>query len=130
MHVFYVKRPMAQCGLYRQLLCNIGAERLPRSVLPAQKGVGNQIHHDLRVRSPYVNGYISKTKTLITNKCTKRVLSSTVTHFYMFRPFWVIFRENFFVNSLRSRPAGRDRREFTPPKKNAVHSQQHILTQL
>jgi hypothetical protein len=58
----------------------------------------------------------------------------------MFRPCWVIFRENFFVivtlrlhfiveregavdcvlctggvNCLRSRPAGRDRREFTPP---------------
>jgi hypothetical protein len=26
------------------------------------------------------------TKTLITNKCTKRVLSSIVTHSYMFRP--------------------------------------------
>jgi hypothetical protein len=37
------------------------------------------------------------TKTLITNKCTKRVLSSIVTHSYMFRPCWVIFRENFFV---------------------------------
>jgi hypothetical protein len=35
------------------------------------------------------------TKTLITNKCTKRVLSSIVTHCYMFRPCWVIFRENF-----------------------------------
>jgi hypothetical protein len=28
------------------------------------------------------------TKTLITNKCTKRVLSSIVTHSYMFRPCW------------------------------------------
>jgi hypothetical protein len=37
------------------------------------------------------------TKTLITNKCTKRVLSSIVTHSYMFRPCWVIFSENFFV---------------------------------
>jgi hypothetical protein len=37
------------------------------------------------------------TKTLITNKCTKRVLSSIVTHSHMFRPCWVIFRENFFV---------------------------------
>jgi hypothetical protein len=37
------------------------------------------------------------TKILITNKCTKRVLSSIVTHFYMFRPCWVIFRENFSV---------------------------------
>jgi hypothetical protein len=37
------------------------------------------------------------TKTLITNKCTKRVISSIVTHSYMFRPWWVIFRENFFV---------------------------------
>jgi hypothetical protein len=36
-------------------------------------------------------------KTLITNKCTKRVLSSIVTHSYMFRPGWVIFRESFFV---------------------------------
>jgi hypothetical protein len=34
------------------------------------------------------------TKTLITNKCTKRVLSSILTHSYMFRPCWVIFREN------------------------------------
>jgi hypothetical protein len=33
------------------------------------------------------------TKTLITNKCTKRVLSSIVTRSYMFRPWWVIFRE-------------------------------------
>jgi hypothetical protein len=79
------------------------------------------------------------TKTLITNKCTKRVLSSVVTHSYMFRPCWVIFRENFFVvvtlrlhfivewecavDCVRRcfwRPAGRDRREFTPP----VHSTQ------
>jgi hypothetical protein len=37
------------------------------------------------------------TKTLITNKCTKRVLSSIVTHSYMFRLCWVIFKENFFV---------------------------------
>jgi hypothetical protein len=37
------------------------------------------------------------TKTLITDKFTKRVLSSIVTHSYMFRPCWVIFRENFFV---------------------------------
>jgi hypothetical protein len=37
------------------------------------------------------------TTTLITNKCIKRVLSSIVTHSYMFRPCWVIFRENFFV---------------------------------
>jgi hypothetical protein len=29
------------------------------------------------------------TKTLFTNKCTKRVLSSIVTHSYMFRPCWV-----------------------------------------
>jgi hypothetical protein len=36
-------------------------------------------------------------KTLITNKCTKRVLSSIVTRSYMFRPCWVIVRENFFV---------------------------------
>jgi hypothetical protein len=36
-------------------------------------------------------------RTLITNKYTKRVLSSIVTHSYMFRPCWVIFRENFFV---------------------------------
>jgi hypothetical protein len=40
---------------------------------------------------------IYHTKTLITNKCTKRVLSSIITHSYMFRPCWVIFRENFFV---------------------------------
>jgi hypothetical protein len=37
------------------------------------------------------------TKTLITNKCTKRILSSIVTPSYMFLPCWVIFRENFFV---------------------------------
>jgi fumarate reductase subunit C len=40
------------------------------------------------------------TKTLITNKCTKRVLSSVVTHSYMFRPCWVIFRENFSLPLL------------------------------
>jgi hypothetical protein len=38
------------------------------------------------------------TKTLITNKRTKRVLSSIVTHSYMFRPCWVIFRENFLLS--------------------------------
>jgi hypothetical protein len=32
-----------------------------------------------------------------TNKRTKRVLSSIVTHSYMFRPCWVIFRENFLL---------------------------------
>jgi hypothetical protein len=37
------------------------------------------------------------TKTLITNKCTKTVLSSIVTHSYMFRPCRAIFRENLFV---------------------------------
>jgi hypothetical protein len=37
------------------------------------------------------------TKTLITNKCRKRGLSSIVTHSYMFRPCWIIFRENLFV---------------------------------
>jgi hypothetical protein len=83
------------------------------------------------------------TKTLITNKCTKRVVSSIVTHSYMFRPCWVIFRENFFVIvTLRLHftvewgcavdcvleawtvcgpglhcTAGPDRREFTPPKR-------------
>jgi hypothetical protein len=35
------------------------------------------------------------TKTVVTKKCTKRVLTSIVTHSYMFRPCWVIFRENF-----------------------------------
>jgi hypothetical protein len=40
---------------------------------------------------------VHKTKTLITNKYTKRILSSIVTHSYKFRPCWVIFRENFFV---------------------------------
>jgi hypothetical protein len=39
----------------------------------------------------------AKGKTLVTNKCTKRVLSSIVTRSHMFRPCWVIFRENFFV---------------------------------
>jgi hypothetical protein len=37
------------------------------------------------------------TKTLITNKYTKSVLPSLVTHSYMFRPCWVIFSEKFFV---------------------------------
>jgi hypothetical protein len=39
----------------------------------------------------------SVAKTLMTNRCTKRVLSSIVTHSYKFRPCWVMFRENFFV---------------------------------
>jgi hypothetical protein len=81
------------------------------------------------------------TKPLITNKCTKRVLSSIVTHSYMFQPCWVILRENFFVivtlrlhfivewecavncvlctggvNSLWSWLASQDHREFMPPK--------------
>jgi hypothetical protein len=37
------------------------------------------------------------TEALITNKCTKGVLSSIATHSYMFRPCWVSFRVNFFV---------------------------------
>jgi hypothetical protein len=41
--------------------------------------------------------YTNCTKTLITKKCTKRVLSSIATHSYMFRPCWVIFREKLFV---------------------------------
>jgi hypothetical protein len=47
-------------------------------------------------RIPENNG-VHFTKTLITNKCRKRVLSSIVAHSYMFRPCWIIFRENFFV---------------------------------
>jgi hypothetical protein len=55
--------------------------------------VGNLIYsfNVFHVRALYY------TKTLITNKCTKRVLSSIVTHSYIFRPSWVIFKENFFV---------------------------------
>jgi hypothetical protein len=89
-------------------------------------------------------------KTLNTNKCTERVLSSIVTHSYMFWPCRVIFRENFFViitlrlhftvewecavdcvlctggvNSLRSRPAGPDHREYTPPKQRSTQSRAH-----
>jgi hypothetical protein len=86
------------------------------------------------------------TKTLITNRCIKRVLSSIVTHSYMFRPCWVIFRDYFSlllyygctlqlsenvllteycvvfggVTPPRSRRAGWDRGGFTP----AVHSTQ------
>jgi hypothetical protein len=47
------------------------------------------------------------TKTLITNKRTKRVLSSIVTYSYMFRPCWIIFRGEHFVTvtlGLRSGP--------------------------
>jgi hypothetical protein len=92
------------------------------------------------------------TKTLITNKCTTRVLSPIVTHSYMFRPCWVIFRQNFFYYRYTKVAlyswvriccwlctalfleawtlcgpglhcsAGRDT--------VTVHSQQHILTQL
>jgi hypothetical protein len=40
-------------------------------------------------------------KTLIINKYTKRVLSSIVTHSYMFRSCWVIFRENFRYHYTR-----------------------------
>jgi hypothetical protein len=32
-------------------------------------------------------------KTLNTNKCTKSLFSSIISHSYMFRPCWVIFRE-------------------------------------
>jgi hypothetical protein len=46
---------------------------------------------------PNITQKQTHTKTLITNKCTKTVLSSIVTHSYMFQPCWVIFRENFFV---------------------------------
>jgi hypothetical protein len=46
------------------------------------------------VFSSHQNWFISY-KTLITNKCTKRVLSSIVTHSYMFRPCWVILTGTF-----------------------------------
>jgi hypothetical protein len=36
-------------------------------------------------------------KTLITNKMHKESFIINLTHSYMFRPCWVIFRENFFV---------------------------------
>jgi hypothetical protein len=96
------------------------------------------------------------TKTLITNKCTKRVLSSIVTHFYMFRPCWVVFRENFSVlvtlrlhfilececavdgvlrcfwrrvrSVVRAGLPGPQRVHAS--NNNAVHSQQHIRTQV
>jgi hypothetical protein len=49
------------------------------------------------ISSKYQDALYNKayTKTLIINKRTKRVLSSIVTHSYMFRSCWVIFRENF-----------------------------------
>jgi hypothetical protein len=79
---------------------------------------------------------LDHTKTLITNKCTKTVLSSIVTHSYMFRPCWVIFRENvcyrytkaalyswvrmccwlctaLFLEACTLRGPGRDRGEYT-----------------
>jgi hypothetical protein len=93
------------------------------------------------------------TKTLVTNKCTKRVLPSIVTHSNMFRPCWVIFTENFSlplyrgctlqlsenvlltvycvvfggVNSLPCRPGPQ---RVHASENNAVHSQQHIFAQL
>jgi hypothetical protein len=64
----------------------------------------------------------------------KKYIIFTIRTSYMFRPPWVIFRENSFVtlrlhlyswvNSLRS-----DRREFTLPL-NGVRSQWHDFTQL
>jgi hypothetical protein len=87
-----------------------------------------------RVRALY------HTKTLITNKGRKGGLSSIVTHSYMFRPCWVIFRENFFVIvTLRLRyiverecavPAGPGPQRVHASENNAVHSQRHILTQV
>jgi hypothetical protein len=84
------------------------------------------------------------------SRCTKRVSSPTVTHSYLFRPCWVIFRENFFVTvtlrlhftveweiavywrrELYAVPACRPGpQRVHASKNNAVHSQQHILTQL
>jgi hypothetical protein len=43
----------------------------------------------------FIKNKYTNIKTLITNKCTKRVLLLIVTHSYMFRPCWIIFRENF-----------------------------------
>jgi hypothetical protein len=46
---------------------------------------------------------------LLTNTCTKRVLSSIVTHSYLFRPCWVIFREKFSLSfSLKMTQQGRN----------------------
>jgi hypothetical protein len=55
----------------------------------------------------HITVYFDYTNINLTNKYTftkntnhqqmHRVLSSIVTHSYMFRPCWVIFRENFFV---------------------------------
>jgi hypothetical protein len=87
--------------------------------------MGRKCRPLLRIRKPSFQflGQKSTSMPLITNKCTKRVLLSIVTHSYMFRPCWVIFRENFllsFCYRLWSRPAGRGHRQFTPP----VHSTQ------
>jgi hypothetical protein len=68
---------------------NIITDTALLAVLHRHKAMFNVFH----VRALYY------TKTLITNKCTKRVLASIVTHSYMFRPCWVIFREN-FLSSL------------------------------
>jgi hypothetical protein len=53
---------------------------------------------------PTANEANIRTKTLITNKCTKKVLPSIVTHSYMFRPCWVIFRENYPRSGPRPGP--------------------------
>jgi hypothetical protein len=63
----------------------------PPNVFCPQRRKGILIFNVFHVHALYY------TKTLSTNKCTKRVLSSIVTHSYMFRPCWVMFREKFFV---------------------------------
>jgi hypothetical protein len=64
-------------------------------MIPIVTGANGTISKSFRKFNVFHVRALYYTKTLITNKCTKRVLSSIVTHSYIFRPCWVIFRENF-----------------------------------
>jgi hypothetical protein len=59
----------------------------------------------------------------ISHKQMHRVLSSILTHSYMFRPCWVIFRENFLLSW--SRPGGRDTESSRLQKQRSTQSTAH-----
>jgi hypothetical protein len=60
--------------------------------------------------------------------CVKMQFCKVENLFNVFHVRALYYKKHVFggMNCLRSRPAGPDRKQFTPP----VHSQQHILIQL
>jgi hypothetical protein len=78
-----------------------------KATIAEEQGKYHDLAFEIKQQRQRNKGIVQK--TLNTNKCTKSLFSSIITHSYMFRPCWVIFRKKPSV---------------------AVHSQQHILAKL